>query len=145
MHINDVFPKQTYQPQSILMRAVLEPLIAKSVQRHESGKMNKTEEAYAAELQCLVLAKQVRSWRFESVKLRLADRTWLTPDFEVIMADGTIEFHEVKAMTKMGKTLIRDDAAVKIKVAAEEYKEFAFKLCAKGKSGWSIKVVGKLG
>jgi len=35
-------------------------------------------------------------YRFEPMKLRLADLAFYTPDFEVELPDVTIEFHEVK-------------------------------------------------
>ena len=52
---------------------------------------------------------------YEAVKLKLADRTFYTPDFMVLMDDGTIEFHEVKGSWKAPN---QEDARVKIKVAA---------------------------
>lgn len=58
-------------------------------------------------------------WHFDSVKLRLADRTFYTPDFLVLCADLTLQFHEVKGHWE-------DDARVKVKVAAEQYPEFQF-------------------
>ena len=53
-------------------------------------------------------------FRFEGIKLRLADNTFYTPDFAVMRADGQLECHEVKGFWQ-------DDARVKIKVAADQY------------------------
>lgn len=53
-------------------------------------------------------------YRFEGIKLRLADNTFYSPDFAVMRADGQMELHEVKGYW-------RDDAKVKIKVAADQY------------------------
>jgi hypothetical protein len=53
-------------------------------------------------------------YRFEGVKLRLADNCFLTPDFAVMLADGRMQMHEVKGFWT-------DDARVKTKVAAEAY------------------------
>lgn len=78
------------------------------------GKRNKTEEAYEAVLEEQRRAGTVQWYRFEGVKLRLADNTFYTPDFAVMAADGVIECHEVKGYWQ-------DDARVKIKVAAAEY------------------------
>ncbi len=79
----------------------------------QATRMNKTEAAYAEHLQLReVLEGTQLHWLFESVKLRLADKTWYTPDFMVMQAHKPIEFHEVKGFW-------RDDARVKIKVAAE--------------------------
>ncbi|MGE9659113.1 DUF1064 domain-containing protein, partial [Snodgrassella alvi] len=75
------------------------------------------------------------SWyRFEGVKLRLADNTFYTPDYCVMRSDGTMEMHEVKGFWQ-------DDARVKIKVAADMYplKFIAVKRQAKKNGGgWSI-------
>jgi hypothetical protein len=74
--------------------------------------MNRTERAYESRLKIMEHIGQIRRFAFESVKLRLADRTWYTPDFLVVTQDGSVEFHEVKGFW-------RDDARVKWKVAAE--------------------------
>lgn len=94
------------------------------------GEMNKTEAAYAATLAARKLAGEIDRYDFEAVKLRLADRTFYTPDFRVILADGTEEFHEVKGFWE-------DDAKVKIKVAAElhPYRFVAVYVVAKKNGG----------
>lgn len=107
--------------------------------RHVPGKMNKTETAYAELLEGRKLMGEILGWRFEAYKLRLADNTFFTADFVVQLPSGEIQLHEVKASTKAGKTLIEDDAAVKIKVAAEQFPEFRFCLAVKTGSGWEHK------
>lgn len=87
------------------------------------GSMNKTEAEYDALLALRQIAGEVLWRRFEGLKLRLADSTFYTPDFAVMAADGVIECHEVKGFW-------RDDARVKIKVAAEQY-PFRFKAVRK--------------
>jgi hypothetical protein len=82
--------------------------------RLKAGAMNKTETAYAAHLDALKAAGAVAWWRFEGVKLRLADSTFYTPDFAVMLKDGSLECHEVKGFWA-------DDARAKIKIAAEMY------------------------
>lgn len=82
--------------------------------RLKTGSLNKTEEAYAAHLRLLQAAGEVAWFKFEGVKLRLADSTFYTPDFAVMAADGSIEMHEVKGFWA-------DDARVNIKVAADLY------------------------
>lgn len=82
--------------------------------RLKVGALNKTESAYAARLQSLKDAGQIAWFKFEGLKLRLADNTFYTPDFAVMLADGTIECHEVKGFWQ-------EDARVKIKVAADLY------------------------
>lgn len=46
--------------------------------------------------------------------LRLADNTFYTPDFAVMLADGALEMHEVKGFWT-------DDGRVQIKIAADLY------------------------
>lgn len=82
--------------------------------QYKAGEMNKLEAAYAAHLQALRLAGLICDYAFEPIKLRLADRTFYTPDFAVIMPDLTLEFHETKGFWE-------EDARVKIKVAAEQH------------------------
>lgn len=76
------------------------------------GRLNKTEAAYELELRARKMAGEVRWYGFECVKLRLADGAWYTPDFLVVLADGSIEAHETKGH-------MREAAAVRIKVARE--------------------------
>src|SRR3990167_10394545 len=82
--------------------------------RLKAGERNKTEAAYESELHRRMLAKEVLWYKFEGLKFRLADNTFYTPDFSVMMASGQIEIHEVKGFWE-------DDARVKIKVAADIY------------------------
>lgn len=82
--------------------------------RLKVGQMNKTETAYAQYLEARKAAGEVLWYRFEGIKLRLADNTFYSPDFAVMLADGTLECHEVKGHWM-------DDARVKIKVAADQY------------------------
>lgn len=82
------------------------------------SRMNKTETAYAGELELAKRGGLVTWYAFEAIKLRLGERTFYTPDFLVRLASGALEVHEVKGFW-------RDDARVKIKVAAELF-PFAF-------------------
>jgi hypothetical protein len=96
--------------------------------RHAPGTMNKVEQAYAAILAVRKSIGELHEYRFEAVKLRLADMTYYTCDFWLLLPDGEIELVEVKAVTKAGKLLIEDDAAVKFKVARETFPEFRFRM-----------------
>ncbi len=82
--------------------------------RLKTGERNKSEAAYESYLTGMLYLGEVMWFRFEGVKLRLADNTFYTPDFAVMRADGQLEMHEVKGFWE-------DDARVKIKVAAEQY------------------------
>lgn len=76
--------------------------------------MNLTEERYAAHLELRRRVGEIEWFKFEGLKLRLAKDTFYTPDFFVMLPDGTLEVHEVKGFWE-------DTARVKIKVAAEMY------------------------
>lgn len=64
--------------------------------RLKTGQMNKTESAYCQHLEQRKRAGEVAWYRFEGIKLRLADNTFYTPDFAVMLATGEMELHEVK-------------------------------------------------
>lgn len=101
--------------------APLTPVIVTHSPRpvYEAGKMNKLETKYAQYLENRRLVGEIESWKFEQVKLKLADRTFYTPDFWVVMPNRTVEAHEVKGFWE-------DDARVKVKVAAREFPEVRF-------------------
>lgn len=92
-------------------------------------KMNKTEQAWADQLELAKRAGDVLDYKFEAVKLRLADNTFYTPDFFVVLADTTIRVDEVKGFW-------RDDARVKIKVAAEQFPWLRFQAVSRKKKQW---------
>lgn len=64
--------------------------------RLKTGQMNKTESAYCQHLEQRKRAGEIAWYRFEGIKLRLADNTFYTPDFAVMLATGEMELHEVK-------------------------------------------------
>lgn len=99
---------------------------------YEADRMNKLEEKYAAHLEIQRQAGQIVFWRYESVKFRLADRTWYNPDFYLMRPDGSIEIHETKGF-------MQDDANVKIKATAEQFPEFIFVLVKLAKGEWEFK------
>ena len=91
--------------------------------RLKTGEMNKTEARYAEHLAARQAAGDIKWFKFEAIKLRLADSTFLTVDFAVLRADDVLEMVDVKG----AKALFLDDARVKMKVAAETY-PFVFKV-----------------
>lgn len=105
--------------------------------RMKTGKMNKTELAYSQHLEALKSCGEIVWWKFEAIKLRLADNTFYTPDFFLLMANGQLECREVKG------GYWTDDARVKIKVAASI---FPFRFVAVQKKsnkqgcGWKTEV-----
>lgn len=105
--------------------------------RHKPGVMNKTEAAYAMELEVRHRSGDIAWYAFEAVTLKLAFDTRYSPDFVVMRSDGQIECHEVKGRTKIGgkeAAYCMDDAKVKIKVAAEKF-PFKFILVFPGVGG----------
>lgn len=102
--------------------------------RLKSGAMNKTEQSYANHLELRKRDGDILWYRFEGVKLRLADKTFLTPDFALMLKSGLIQLHDVKGF-------MMEDANVKLKVAADQY-PFQFFIVRKSKVGWSVTQVG---
>ena len=101
----------------------------------QPGEMNNTEKEYAVQLEALLQAGEILWYAYEAIKLRLAERTWLTIDFFVMQKDGALEAHEVKG------GFWEDDARVKMKVAAEKYPFriiAAQKLAEKHGGGWKV-------
>lgn len=92
--------------------------------RLKPGAMNRLEAEYSKQLELERAAGEILWWRFEAVKLRLADNTFLTVDFAVMTApDGVLEMRETKGF-------MMDDANVKLKVAAANF-PFRFVLIRK--------------
>lgn len=96
--------------------------LAKATVKSKYAGMNTLEARYAAYLDVGLREGRVLQWDFEAIKLRLADGAWYTPDFRVILPDGTEEYHETKGFW-------REAARVRLKVAAElhPYKFVAIK------------------
>ena len=89
--------------------------------RHKPGEMNGTESKYAEILEARRMAGEVLAWIFESVTFKLADDTRYTPDFAVLLPDGSMEMVDAK-----GGGPIDPKSLVKIKCAAEKFFQFTF-------------------
>lgn len=109
--------------------------------RLKTGEKNKTEQRYEDEvLRPGMLVGDVLWYRFEGIKLRLADNTFLTVDFAVLPADGVLTMVDVKG----GQVVIQDDARVKMKVGAELYPfRFQYAYPAKSGGGWTVEEIGR--
>ena len=108
--------------------------------RLKAGTMNKTEAAYAALLEAQKAAGEVAWYKFEAIKLRLADNTFLTVDFAVMLSEGLLEMHDVKG----SKSIYMDDAKVKMKVAADMYPlvfKVAYPRLKRDGGGWLVEDV----
>lgn len=93
---------------------------------------SKLEQAYADYLHTLFLAGEIRMYRYEPIRFTLAPNTTLTPDFQVILSDGTMEFRETKGFC-------RDDAMAKLKICARMYPEWKFWLVKRKRGVWEHK------
>lgn len=98
--------------------------------RLKAGTMNRMEAEYASMLEARKHAGEIAWYGFEAVKLRLADSTFYSPDFAVMLSNGQMELHEVKGFWQ-------DDARVKIKVAAALF-PFAFFGIEKRRGAWVV-------
>lgn len=96
----------------------------------KTSRMNKTEARYASLLAVLLRTGEIKGWKYESYKVRLADRTWFTPDFAVYLPSGTLRLVEVKG------GFVRDDAKVKFKVAREQYSEHEWVMVQWSRGTW---------
>ncbi len=80
--------------------------------RMKAGELNKTETAYQQHLESLKQSGDILWYKFEGMTFKLAKDTRYTPDFMILNANGELECREVKS-------LWRDDAKAKIKIASE--------------------------
>jgi hypothetical protein len=101
----------------ILMTRIGEsPAPAKTARRPRYTKpgedgMNQLERRYSLHLEALRIAGEIHAWAFEPEKFRLAlkgDACFYTPDFRVLLNDGTVEFRDTKGF-------MQEDALIKIK------------------------------
>lgn len=111
--------------------------------RRAPGERNKLEAAYEQHLETLKRAGMIVDFKFEGIKLRLADNTFYTPDFIVFDEDGVVELHDTKGTTKKKKAdgskvaapWIEEDAKLKLKLVAELY-PFRVMAIFKTSNGW---------
>lgn len=97
--------------------------------RRAPGGRNRVEAAYEAYLEVLKRAGEIVDYKFEGIKLRLADNTFYTPDFLVFAKDDVVELHDTKGTTtktrssgeKVKAPWVEEDAKLKIKLVAELY------------------------
>lgn len=95
---------------------------------------NRTEARYAAELEVRRRATDgdVERWYYEEWTFKIADDCRYTPDFVVILRDGSVVAVEIKGH-------LRDDALVKFKAAAKMLPFFHWKMLrARKGGGWDV-------
>lgn len=107
------------------------------ITQHKKGKMNSIETEFAWIQERRKRAGEIIDYCFEGMTFRLADKTTYTPDFVIVHPDY-FECIDCKQRGKIEERISKktgnkykyqwssktDDAAVKIKVAAEIYKWF---------------------
>ncbi len=113
--------------------------------RSERGKMNKTETRYSELLKAQKLAGEIADYWFEPLSLRLSrpakgQPARYSPDFLILMPDGTTIFDDVK-----GTGIDNEASIVRIKVAAELYPLWVFRIAKERRKrdggGWDVKTV----
>lgn len=96
----------------------------------DEEKLNKTEAAYLKYLRELNM-----KWiGIQNITLKLANDTRLTPDFSFIQNSGRFVFVDVKGFQ-------REDALIKMKVAARQFPMFDFLIVKKAGTGWDTRKV----
>jgi len=99
---------------------------------HARDRMNYTEKRYEDEfLWPLYYDGLAQSWLFETVKFRLEEKCYYTPDFFVIRTDG-FEIVEVKG------GFAREDAIVKFKSAVALFPWFRWVWAQYKRKKWSV-------
>jgi hypothetical protein len=81
--------------------------------------MNKLESRFACQLEAWRLSGEIMEWRAFPSALSLARRCVYHPDFFARFPDGTEVMYEVKGF-------MREDAAVKLRVAADKFRMYKF-------------------
>ena len=95
--------------------------------------MNKTEAAHASDLEMRKRIGEIIDYRWEPLRLKLAPDCTYEPDFMVLMADQTIQIHEVKG------AFITDDGMVKARVAAQMFPWFTFLMFQYDRKGCRVR------
>lgn len=110
-----------------------------AIRKGAGSGMNKTEERFKREVLFEGGCFRGLFYTYESIKLRLADRTWYTPDF-VVWTGAHVNVYEVKGSWKAPH---QEDSRVKLKVAAELYPQFTFFAAVPNKEtgGWDIEEI----
>lgn len=91
----------------------------------DESRLNKTERAYLARLRML----KVPTLRIQQITLKVADDCRLTVDFTYVDENGRLTFVDVKGFQ-------REDALIKMKVAARTFPEFRFVIAKRVKGNW---------
>ncbi len=107
--------------------------------RAPSPGMNGLESRFSGYLKGLEIVGDLSDVKFQSITLKLGDDCRYTPDFSAVSAkDDALEFYETKGF-------MRDDAQVKLKAAATQFRFLRFYLVRevkkRGASSWDIQLI----
>lgn len=97
----------------------------------DEEKLNKTERAF---LEYLRYTMHVRCLHIQAVTLKLAFDCRLTPDFSYYSQDEQLTFIDVKGFQ-------REDALIKMKVAARTFPEWRFIIVKRIKGEWKFEEI----
>lgn len=100
------------------------------------GTMNAWEKEHARTLFDRHQADEISGYYYERFRFEIGHRCLYIPDFVILHSNGTFGAEEVKGF-------MRDDANVKIKVAARMYPQIVFTLWTKKDGDWTCKAVRK--
>lgn len=84
-----------------------------AIGRAPVGTLNKTEQAWAEQLEAQRARGEIKWWKAHPFNVRLADDTFYRIDFLVMRADLGLEIHETKG------EYVTDKGQMKIKLCAE--------------------------
>jgi len=101
-------------------------MILKPAPTKDVAKLNKLETSWHLILRC---NHSIEAIYVQAFTLKLGDDCRYTPDFLAINKDGSATFYECKGF-------MRDDALVKLKVAARQFSMFKFVLVTRVKGTW---------
>jgi hypothetical protein len=109
--------------------------------------MNATERRYYEQrIRPREITREVLWWAFEPWGLRLGEKCSYSPDFVLLVADGSIECHEVKAGWRSSNGQVGQEASrVRLRAAASRFPFLIF-VCAAEKPkreghGWVVEEI----
>ena len=91
------------------------------------------EAQYYEHLRARKQAGEIIEFSYESIRLRISDKGFYTPDFIVIL-ENEIQFHEVKGQR-------REAGMVRIRTAAYQHRWTRFLLVTKKRNSWIIEEI----
>lgn len=109
-------------------------LKARGQKRRDPGAMTQTEKRYSNVLEAMLARGDIVRFDFEPERLVIGPNTAYTPDFRVMLADGSIVFIEVKPRN-WRSIPNQDKGTVKIKVACELHPYIFWRVVETGVKG----------